>query len=108
MPTAHTRFSYTFAELTDSAQAKAVEAVAEKLGGDWFDESDNDTIREDIVWELGRTLKAPGWDIEGAGDFRGIAGVTLDGWDLGQGDHLALKGTLDRDNAPALPWADGV
>jgi hypothetical protein len=44
----------------------------------------------------------------GVSDFPGIDGVELKGWDLDRGSHLALRGTLTRENAPALPWEDGI
>lgn len=108
MPTAHTRYSFTFDELSDQAKATAVESIAEKLGGDWWDSDDIERVSRTIVYKLGEVLTSPGWDTFGEGDFPGVAGVTLDGWDIERGQHVALNGDLTRENAPSLPWADGV
>lgn len=108
MPTAHTRYSWKFTELDDETKAKAVENVAEKLGGDWWDEGDIESVRQVITYQLAEKVKAPDWDTYGSGDFPGIDGVKLDGWDIERGNHVALTGTLTRENAPGLPWVDGV
>lgn len=99
---------FTLDELEPAARKRAIETVAEKLGGDWWDESNNESISDTIVYALAEAFKTPGWDTFGAGDFPGIPGVKLDGWDLDRGDSLTLSGTLTRENAPALPWDDTV
>lgn len=40
--------------------------------------------------------------------FPGIDRVTVHEWDLDRGQVLALSGWLDRDNAPGLPWVEGI
>lgn len=108
MPTAHTRFSYKYEELSDDAKQTAVETIAGKLAGDWWDENDIERVSETILYKLAEIFRSPGWDTFGAGDFPGITGVTLDGWDLERGAHVLVRGHLDRDNAPGLPWTDSV
>lgn len=99
---------YQLEELDASAQEKAIDAIRERLGGDWWDEHDNADVGAAMLYSLAGTLQAPGWDTFGSGDFPGIAGVTMNGWDIGRGQSLALDGTLDRDNAPMLPWVEGI
>lgn len=99
---------YTFGELTQQAQQKAVEDVRDKLNSDWWDEHSNQQLRETIVYCLADWLRSPGYDKYGEGDFPGIDGVELIGWDLERGESLEFKGKLDRDNAPFLPWIDGL
>lgn len=107
MPTAHTRYSWKYTELTDEAKLKAVETIAGKLGGDWWDNHDTNRVGDTIRWELGRTLKSPGWDTMGQEEFS-LSGIQLNGWDVDRGSHVAVEGTLTRESAPGLPWADGV
>ena len=108
MPQKHEVYSFKFDELSDDAKTRAVEVVAEKLGGDWWDSSDTDSIGETILYKLAEVLRSPGWDRFGEGDFPGIAGVKLDGWDVGRAEVIQVRGVLDRVNAPALPWSDLV
>lgn len=98
---------YKLDELSPDVQTKAVEAVQAMLHKTW-DDADNDQVRETIVWELAAKLHAPGYDTYGPGDFPGIDGVTIDGWSLDRTQSLAVSGRLDRVNAPALPWVDGI
>jgi hypothetical protein len=97
---------FSLDELSEDAQERAVEAIAAKLGGDWWDSDDNDDISNVIVYALAEKLGAPGWDFYGVGDFPGISGVKLEEWD--DRGRIGVRGGLDRENAPALPWADGV
>ncbi len=97
---------YQLAELTTEAQARAVEAIAEKLASVWWDDHDNEAIGETIRYSLAGTFKTPGHDTYGCGDFPGIPNVTVVGWDLDRGQYVQVKGTLDRTNAPGLPWVD--
>ncbi len=99
---------YRFDELTDTAKERAVDVIREKLGGDWWDSVDLDDVQDAMVYTLAEELRAPGWDTYGVGDFPGIDGVQVDGWDIERHQSLALSGTLTRDNAPALPWVDGI
>lgn len=98
---------YSYGELTSDAQAKAIESVCEMLVASW-DSDEIEAVGQTMVYTLAEKLRSPGWDTYGPVDFPGIDGVTLDGWDLERGQYLVLSGHLDRDNAPALPWADGV
>jgi hypothetical protein len=99
---------YHLDELEPAAREKAIEDMAARLGGEWWDQDDNDDIRDVMVYMLAGQLRSPGWDKYGAGDFPGINGVTMASWDLDRGQSLGLRGVLTRENAPALPWAAGV
>lgn len=97
---------YAFSELSEKAQERAVEVLQEKLDGLWWDSSDNDDVRDVMIFSFAEKVQAPGWDTYGPADFPGVTGVTVEGWDLERG--LGLQGALDRKNAPALPWVEGV
>lgn len=99
---------YPFNELGEEAQARAVEVLREKLGGEWWDQGDNDDVRDAMIYTLAEKVKTPGWDTYGVADFPGIDGVTVDGWNLDRNQALAVSGTLDRANAPALPWTTSI
>lgn len=99
---------YTFDELDEPTQEKAVANIAEKLGGDWWDEHDNNDIRDVMVWTLAEQFGAPGHLDYGVSDYPGIPGITIVGWDLDRGQSLTLSGTITRENAPKLPWVDGL
>lgn len=107
MPTEHTIISYKFAELGEAAQAKAVEIIAEKLGGDWWDQNNTDTVGEAIRYEFAAKLGLPDAVEYGPGDFPGIPGITLDSWDVDRGS-IGFSGQLTRENAPALNWPTAV
>jgi hypothetical protein len=99
---------YTLDELEPDARQRAIETIAEKLGGDWWDQHDIDNVNEAIAYALATALGTPGRENWGEADFPGIDGVKLGGWNLDRGSYLTLRGTLTRENAPALPWADGI
>jgi len=99
---------YSLDELEPDAQEKAIEGIAEKLGGDWWDSSDIDDIASVMAYTLANEFDTPEHGKWGVADFPGIDGVTLESWDLDRGSYVGLRGTLTRENAPALPWADGV
>lgn len=99
---------YHLDELEPEARERAVEAIADKLASDWWDESDIDDISNVIVYALANEFGTPGHGEHGVADFPGIPGVGLDGWDLDRGSYVALRGTLTRENAPRLPWEDGI
>lgn len=107
MPTEHTIISYKFAELGEAAQAKAVEIIAEKLGGDWWDQNDTDTVGEAIRYEFAGQLGLPDAFKYGPGDFPGIPGITLDSWDVDRGS-IGFTGQLTRENAPAPAWPNEI
>ncbi len=100
--------AYRLDELWGDAREKAVAAVAEKLGGEWWDSADIDDIDNVIRYTLASEFGTLGHGDYGVGDFPGIDGVELDGWGLDGGGYLQLRGALTRENAPALPWADGL
>lgn len=108
MPTEHITLSYKFAELSDEAKVAAVEVVAGKLGGDWFGSFDRECVSESIMYGLAVALNSPGWARFSEGDFPGVAGVKLTGWDVGRAEEVLFDGFLDRVNAPALPWAESI
>lgn len=106
MPKQHTYTTYSFEELSEEAQARAVGEIRERLGGEWWDSYDTDSIGEIMLYVLAEKLRSPGWDTYGPGDFPGIDALTVDSWDLDRGESYNLSGTLTRENAPALPWPE--
>lgn len=99
---------YKYGELSKAAQAKAVESAREKLSGPWWDSTDNEEISETIAYAFAQQLGTPGHATYGEADFPGIPGINLAGWDLERGESVEFKGKLTRENAPALPWVDGI
>lgn len=93
---------YRFEELSDAAKRAAIRNISEMLST--WDQNDIDRMNETITYALADALKSPGWDTYGEGDFPGIDGCKVTGWDLDRGQKLDVVGTLNRDNAPALPW----
>ena len=98
---------YQLDELTEEAQQKAIDDIRDKLAGRWWDEYDNEAISEVIVATLGASLGTPGWEKYGVSDFPGIPNVSVTSWNL-DSREVAVSGTLYRDNAPGLPWVDGI
>jgi len=99
---------YSFTELDEKTQEKAVEVIAGKLGSDWWDETDNDDIRDVMIWTLAQQLGTPDHDKWGVNDYPGIHGVTVEGWDLDRAQSFILRGRLDESTAPNLPWPAGL
>jgi hypothetical protein len=99
---------YQLDELEPSSRQRAIDTVRERLAGDWWDQDNIEDIGNTITYAFAERLAAPGWDTYGEADFPGIDGVTQDGWDLGRGQYVLFRGTLTRENAPALPWTDDV
>lgn len=99
---------FDFDELSEPAQARAIEVLRENLAGPWWDGEDIDTVQDAIVHALAQKLGTVGASRHGPADFAGITGVRLDGWDLERQHSIAVSGILDRDNAAALPWVDGL
>lgn len=99
---------YQLDELQPAARKDAIWNVQHQLTGPWWGAADTESIEDEIVHGFAEALGTPGWDKHGPGDFPGIDGVELDGWDLDRGDALALRGELTRHNAPALPWTDEI
>lgn len=99
---------FKYDELPDEAKGKAVQQISEKLTGPWWDSHDDEALAEVMMWALAHELRTPGVSNYGPGDFPGIDGIKLAGYDMGRGQMLTYKGHLTRDTAPALPWADGI
>lgn len=99
---------YQLDELEPVAREKAIEAIANKLGGDWWDSNDIDDVSDVIRYTLANEFGTPGHGNYGVGDFPGIDGVELDSWDMDRDGYVGLRGTLTRENAPRLPWQDGI
>lgn len=99
---------YTFAELSEEAQQKAITEIREKLDGPWWDSADTEALGEAIIYSFAHTVGTPKVSNYGSGDFPGIPAVKMQGWDVERGGALALDGYLDRDNAPSLPWVAGI
>lgn len=108
MPIAHTRYAFKYEELSDNAKQTAVETVAGKLGGEWWDSNDSDRVSEAITYKLAEIFQSPEWDTTGEGDFPGIDGITMSGWNLDRGSYILASGTVTRENAPGLPWSDSI
>lgn len=106
-PTPHVRFSYTFADLSEDAKQKALDTIAGKLSGDWFDDGHREDIASTITMNLAVSIAFPGQEKYGEGDFPGIDGVKLESWDADRGE-AGFHGTLTRENAPGLDWPDEV
>lgn len=98
---------YPYAELDESAQDNARENWRARIAAGW-DSSDIEDVSNVIVYALAEKLRSPEWDTYGPGDFPGIDRVKLTGWDIDRGQYVELDGSLTRDNAPALPWVDGL
>jgi len=105
----HTQMWTTFAfeELSEEAQTRAVETIADKLAGDWWDMGDTEAVSEIMLYTLAERFKSPGWDTYGSGDFPGIDGLTVEGWDVDRSEY-DLRGWVTRRNAPGLPWVEGI
>lgn len=99
---------FDFDELSEPAQARAIEVLHEKLAGPWWDDADIDAVQDAIVHALAEKLGTLGASRPGPADLPGIRGVRVDGWELDRQHSIAVSGTLDRDNAAALPWVDGL
>ena len=99
---------YTFDELEPAAQERAIQQVQEREAVREWDFADLELIESTMVYTLAGMLHAPRWDTCGELDFPGIDRVKVHEWDLGRSELLVLCGWLDRDNAPGLPWTDGI
>lgn len=103
-----TRDLYTYDELSADSKETAVKAVREKLDGPWWDSSDTEDVSNTITYEFATQLGSPRVEDFGVADFTGIDSVSLEGWSLDGGRYVLFHGTLDRSNAPKLPWVDGL
>lgn len=97
----------TFSELTPAAQQRAVREVRALLAAAWWTAGDDHDIHDAIVIALAEALGTPHY-LEASGVVTGIPRVALSGWDLAGPGWIALRGPLDRDNAPRLPWPDDI
>lgn len=95
---------YAWDALSDDAKERAAELLAEREAQRQWDSYDIDRIREILVFALADQLGTPEREQWGSGDFPGIPNIKIDEWDLERGQSLTVSGTLDRDNAPGLPW----
>lgn len=99
---------YSLDELQPDAREAAIDGIRELLGGDWWDSGDIDDITSVMTYTIANKFGTPGHGDFGVGDFPGIPDVKLNGWDLDRADYVNLDGYLTRENAPALPWVDGI
>lgn len=99
---------YELGELEPEARLAAIWNVRHQLTGAWWGETDNESIAEEILFGIAVQLASPGWNQYGPGDFPGIDGVELVGWDVERDMAAQLTGRLTRENAPALPWVDSI
>ena len=99
---------YEFAELSAQAQERAVQVVSGKLMNEWWGGHDIARLRETMVYELASKLGYPGLGDHGVYGFPGIDGVELYEWSMDGPNYVAARGTLTRDNAPGLPWVEGM
>lgn len=95
-----TRELFTLDELDDGAREKAVDAISQSL----YESVEGYELAETIVYGIAASLKSPGWDTYGSGDFPGIAGLELWEWDV-ERREISARGSLTPETAPALPWA---
>lgn len=106
--TADDVIDYTWTALSDDAKERAVELLADREAQRPWDSYDIDRIRETLVFALADQLGTPEREQWGSGDFPGIPNIKIEEWDLERGQSLTVSGTLDRDNAPDLPWTDSM
>lgn len=96
---------FTLAELKAREDRNAYDKARDTLDVTlWNDGVHTEGVAESIRYAFGGAVKAPGWDTFGEGDFPGVQGVELHGWDLERGSFVEFVGTLTRENAPGLPW----
>jgi hypothetical protein len=96
---------FTLAELKAREDRNAYEKAKDALDSAlWNDGMHTEGVGEAIRYALGGAVKAPGWDTFGEGDFPGVQGVELNGWDLERGAHVSFAGILTPENSPGLPW----
>lgn len=93
-----TRTLYLIHELDDAAQSRALDAMR---AANWSEDIITEDIPETILWSLGNTFD-PG------SDRTEPKGVDLDGWDLDRGQYVALSGRIYAEDAPGLPWVEGI
>ena len=98
---------YKFEELSEQAQQRAIESIVEMLQQSW-DSRDIEQVGEVILYTFAQKLGTPGLEEWGFGDFPGIPGTTLAEWDLDRSQTVKFQGVLTRENAPSLPWANGI
>lgn len=99
---------YTYDELSDDVKDKAVSHIRDLLNGEWWDDNDRQDITSTMMSALADKFGTPGREEYGIDDYPGVPGIRIDGWDLDQAETLLVVGQLTRENAPSLPWVDGI
>ena len=96
----YTLTTYSFSELSEDAQEKAIDTHAQFLN----EVMDSDEIAEVMNWKLA--------DSVGYTDMDNVNECPLKvyDWDLGysQGSHVGIKGEATREQCPNLAWINGV
>lgn len=92
-----TQTIFRFSELTEEAQATALEEVQQRLG-EWI-ESDElaEVMAETLGFELGHHQGGLG---------EPLIGIELGEWSIDRNgrDYLTIEGSLHRNTTPNLPW----
>ena len=96
----YTLTTYSFSELGEEAQEKAIEKHTEFLNT----VMEPDDIAEVMNWKLA--------ELAGYTDMDNVEECPLkvDDWDLGyvQGSHVGIKGEATREQCPNLAWPEGA
>lgn len=104
----HTVTYYTLPELKEH-HPRGFEQALENLDRMlWDDGSARESVGEVITYMFAEKIGEPGREQYGEGDYPGVPGVKVTGWELERGGYLALEGALTRRNAPDLPWIDQI
>lgn len=96
---------YTLAELKEH-HPNGYERALDKLRTSLWEDGQRESVSEDITYEFGQRVGDTTVERYGTGDYPGVDGVELKGWDLERGSYVAFAGTLTPENSPALPWHD--
>lgn len=100
---------YSLAELKElDDHGRAFEAACQAIVQATWEDSTKESINEDMVYAFAEQIGEPDREKYGEADYPGVPGVKLEGWDLDRGQHVAMSGTLTRENAPALPWHESI
>jgi hypothetical protein len=94
---------YTLAELKEH-HPNGYERAMDALRSILWEDSQRESVSDDIAYEFARRVGEPTVDRYGEGDYPGVPGVGLKGWDLERGSYVAFAGTLEREHCPGLPW----
>lgn len=96
-----------FDQLSPTARRRAALTVQDRLGGVWWDEDDEADVRDAMILALAEKLGTPDY-LDGSGEVHGIPGVSIDEWLFDEPSSIWVNGSLTRENAPSLPWPDGI